>query len=697
MLFTDILHADLNAQIEYVRFFHALGYSDSDIVYLRSFDDKKQGGIPQNSQVELSRIDAALPMLRNRNNDDMGIFFVVNGDGQRDRDVKHARAQFIDIDDGTLEEQLSRLSGFALEPSIIIKTRKSLHAYWLLKDGDIKAFREIQQRLIQYFGSDPSIINESRVMRLYGFEHRKADPVMVTLIKFDPDMRYTQGQLHEALPLLERKTREATHTPGRDGEKIPVGQRYNYMISRIGELLNRLGDSASDGMILAALEADLFEHCESPEDVDMEDFRQRYLRDIQKIRAKHEAENNDPEFFSFARKAWMNENPGKPFDVEGIGWDEVRAAGERAKAAGWLPAEEGTDTPPSQSTQKRFDISLQNVNETDETSVDWLIGNYIPKDNITILCGDGGTGKTMIWCELAAAISNGTLPPFMQSVASKGNPFEDRRTVIYFSAEDDTGTVLRARLRKAGADLHNIYYLGAESENFQKIKFVSDELTALIEKYRPALCIFDPLQSFLDDNVRMGERNAMRSRLDPLAGLAARTQTTMLILMHTNKREGAYGRNRMADSSDIWDRARSVLIAGKADQEGIYYLSHEKCNYGRLGDTILYRITDDGIEFAGTSTKKDADYVRAQAYTKKDVPKREDAKQMLLDELADGERLVSDIDDFILNVMNVSKETLKRAKKELVEEKKISIWKTGNPQAKNQRWHISLRGGQNVT
>ena len=342
------------------------------------------------------------------------------------------------------------------------------------------------------------------------------------------------------------------------------------------------------------------------------------------------------------------------------------------------------------------DIVLPNVEETEETEVDWLIDGYIPKNNITVLCGDGGVGKTMIWCEIAAAVSNGKVPKFFDASGKMNNPFEDRKTVIYFSAEDDTSTVLKARLRNAGADMRNILYLGAENKEFQKIKFVSDELIALIEKYKPILCIFDPLQSFLDDKVRMGERNAMRSRLDPLAGLATRTGTTMLILMHTNKRENAFGRNRMADSSDIWDRARSVLIAGRTNQEGVFYLSHEKTNYGKMSETILYKITDEGIRFEGLSNKKDADFVHEQTYAKREAPKRDDVKKMILEQLQNGERSVEEVDDYIVKAMSVSKSTLQRAKRELQTSLQIKVWKTGNQKSENQEWRIALRQADNV-
>lgn len=332
---TDILNRNLNSEISYEQFFRALGYSDSDTVYLRTFNDKNKSGSGENKEILLSRFSAIVPHLREQNSRDRGIFFVVNGGGQSDKAVKHARAQFNDFDDYPFEEQIRRLNEFPLEPSIIIKTKKSLHSYWILENGEIKLFRELQQRLIQYFGSDPVIKNESRVMRLYGFEHRKTDiPVMVTLVKFDPELRYTQRQLHEVLPLLKTApSKPGLHSESSEGEKIPVGQRHYYVVKKIGEFLSRLKDSADDQAILALVEADFLSRCEDADKVDIEDFRKKYLETITKLRARHKEEDSDPKFYSFALRAWKDEHPGETFDKNKVSWAEVRAAGERAQDA----------------------------------------------------------------------------------------------------------------------------------------------------------------------------------------------------------------------------------------------------------------------------------------------------------------------------------------------------------------------------
>lgn len=49
-------------------------------------------------------------------------------------------------------------------------------------------------------------------------------------------------------------------------------------------------------------------------------------------------------------------------------------------------------------------ISLADVQEKE---TEWLVTGYMPKGQINILAGDGGSGKTTIWCGVAAEISRG--------------------------------------------------------------------------------------------------------------------------------------------------------------------------------------------------------------------------------------------------------------------------------------------------
>ena len=144
------------------------------------------------------------------------------------------------------------------------------------------------------------------------------------------------------------------------------------------------------------------------------------------------------------------------------------------------------------------------------------------------------------------------------------------------SAEDSWSYVLRARLEANGADLERISYISPEDDRFVDLNFDGDLLRDVIETVRPSAVIFDPLQAFVPPNLRMGDRNAMRKCFSPLIGYGEKYGLTSIIIAHANKQSGVWGRKRIADSSDIWDSSRSVLMVGATKDSDVRYISHEK-------------------------------------------------------------------------------------------------------------------------
>ena len=184
-----------------------------------------------------------------------------------------------------------------------------------------------------------------------------------------------------------------------------------------------------------------------------------------------------------------------------------------------------------------------------------------------------------------------------------------------------------------------------------------------------------PLQSYVPPDIQMRQRNAMRACLNPLIGLGEKYGTTFLIIVHTNKQMGLWGRKRIADSDDIWDIARSVLIAGEAN-DGLRCLSQEKSNYGPLARTVLFRLDSGKVEFEGYTDKKDKDYVTAATAATYQAPAREDAKAFILDYLKDGEKETADLDG-MMKAQGISKGTLERAKAELKKDGQIVYFSRG--------------------
>lgn len=181
-------------------------FNPNDMVCFRVFDDKKSGiFLGQKYSMECGKYASLEETLREHNAHDRGIFFVVNFGGQEDSQITRINAQFVESDELSLEEQQAQIDAFPLPPSMIIKTRKSLHTYWFVKGGKVELFRGIQKQLVKQFHGDPMCVNESRVLRLPGFYHCKEEPVMVECISFHPERVYTQEQLSEVLPEVEEK------------------------------------------------------------------------------------------------------------------------------------------------------------------------------------------------------------------------------------------------------------------------------------------------------------------------------------------------------------------------------------------------------------------------------------------------------------------------------------------------------------
>ena len=147
-------------------------FGPGERICLRVFDDKKTGAFKgAKLETTLSGLPGLMDTLKKHNEQNRGIYFVVNFGGHEDAEISRVNAQFMECDELPLDEQMKQIEAFPLAPSLIVKTRKSLHTYWLIKDGDVAAFRRIQKRLVAQFHGDRSCVNESRVLRLPGFNH----------------------------------------------------------------------------------------------------------------------------------------------------------------------------------------------------------------------------------------------------------------------------------------------------------------------------------------------------------------------------------------------------------------------------------------------------------------------------------------------------------------------------------------------
>ena len=303
--------------------------------------------------------------------------------------------------------------------------------------------------------------------------------------------------------------------------------------------------------------------------------------------------------------------------------------------------------------EQDFLSQVRTMDTVPEEEAQWLVPGYIPQGQITLLAADGGVGKTSFWCQLLAALSTGratlleevspkwdsdflsekTDTPAETLSVKQDTPYKERWGA-FFSTEDSVRKKLKKKLRLAGAKMMNLITLESSSAALLELRLGSPELSDFIHSYRPALCVLDPIQGFLPHGVNMAARNEIRECLAPLMALGEQVGTAFLLVCHTNKRAGAWGRTRLADSADLWGAARSVLMMGDAG-DGRRYLSQEKNNYGSLQPTRLYTFSDSGLLVpAGLTQKRDKEFqLQAQPSA---APKREGCKEFLLQKLEEN-------------------------------------------------------------
>ena len=330
-------------------------------------------------------------------------------------------------------------------------------------------------------------------------------------------------------------------------------------------------------------------------------------------------------------------------------------------------------------------------------SVAWLVPQLLPLGEVSLLGADGGTGKGIWQAQLIAYVTAGKTSGFFPL------PPQQTGKVLLLAGEDDPGKVLKARLLAAGADMNRVLVLTADDyfgKTGQPLTLKDQALADFAAKAGPLLLIVDPLQSFLPAGVEMASRNQMRSILLPLKAIAAAQRCAVLLVMHSNKKQGVSDRKRLADSSDIWDMARSVLMMGRSNSDGKIYLSHEKSSYSRPQQTVLLHIEDvelDGVRtaqavFDGYTDKKDADFIKEprvrQAQTK------EDTRDAILNVLAEsrlGSMASSELRAAVVKEIGCSDRTYERAYADLVRSGDVKKHTIRQKDGKN-KWYSYYSG-----
>ncbi len=255
-------------------------------------------------------------------------------------------------------------------------------------------------------------------------------------------------------------------------------------------------------------------------------------------------EHRANEFYRVAKQAaaWADNDPGQIHDDEG-----PRDDGPRLWSA--------TDLKPS-------------------ASPSWLAKDRLPRSAVSLLVGDEGIGKSLLWVWIAAAITTGKPQPEF------GIPARDPGRVIVVATEDDWCTTVRPRLEAAHADLKHVSVICTEPDGSGAPTFPRDVPLIGQADPTPALVVVDAWLDTVPPGLKIRDPQDARKALHPFKEVAQTSDAAVLLITHTNRDKSADARDRYGITSELRKKARMTLYA-QADAEGRLIVGPEKSNASR--------------------------------------------------------------------------------------------------------------------
>jgi hypothetical protein len=192
----------MTADIAQAQRFIALIAGDGDATF-QTFDESGKRQLAHILQGTLTQHERRLEAL---NAQGAGIFLTINestGKGRCNANITRVRALFLDTDGAAYPANLP------LEPHIIVQSSPDRwHLYFLVDGVTLEDFGVMQAALADLYGTDSTITDLCRVMRLPGFFHRKGHPVQVQLLETRDAPPYTSAQVSAAWPEIEQRIKQ---------------------------------------------------------------------------------------------------------------------------------------------------------------------------------------------------------------------------------------------------------------------------------------------------------------------------------------------------------------------------------------------------------------------------------------------------------------------------------------------------------
>ncbi len=525
-----------------------------------------------------------------------------------DTDILASFYLWADCDEGNAAENVLRFPGpkwvAAVTTGKVPSTR--VHTYWELKEPctDLAAWRDMQSAIARHFGSDPSVINPSRIMRIGG------------TISWPSVKKRGRGYVEE-LTTIRTEYPEPREPVTMDqmarafASSTPAAAPLQQTTSQPGALFQiDTGNSAPsldrERLAIQAMQG--------------QDWHNAVIRLVASYVAKG---LSDAEIHALTQPLTLAGYTGEQTARE------VQTAIDGARRKGWTPeaqyANPAAIVAPQIATAPAADPSFDAPKRASE--LEWfddvepvLGGAYLVKGlldagTMSVVYGPSNSGKTFWTIDLAYHVAIGA-------------PWRGRRviqaSVLYLAAEGGRGVINRVAalkqshgvldvplaVKRAGLDLLH------DQADLQHIVDLSEEVRAKIPE-APHLIVIDTLSRVMagGDENSAADMTALIRNID---AIRATTGAHILTVHHTGKdtARGARGHSSLRAATDTEieianeDGARAAMVTKQRDHNGgetfAFDLKNVSLGHDQDGDEVTSCVVEpvDSEDFKAAVAQK---------------------------------------------------------------------------------------------
>lgn len=173
---------------------------------------------------------------------------------------------------------------------------------------------------------------------------------------------------------------------------------------------------------------------------------------------------------------------------------------------------------------------------------------YLIDENVNVIGGEGGTGKTYFLSGLIASTTN-------MRVEGMAGTMKKCGTVLYLGGEDGNAS-MKERLEEVDADLSKVALVE------KCFDCMSNDFNELLDVVAPDLVIFDALMSYFPDGLSENRYKDARKVMDYLRDIARSRHICIVTVIHPSKREDYKLLHRFTGSGGFIDAVRSATYIG---------------------------------------------------------------------------------------------------------------------------------------